>query len=126
MSTSYAARFSGELFCVEIRTARWAAMVAWYRDTLGLRSLVRVSEDRYALLAAGASRLALVGISDQENGKSPSALVFEVPNLTAAEESLYTAGERILRRRIHPEGFHELTLNDPDGNCVRLIAWPSE
>ena len=47
-------------------------------------------------------------------------------NLAAAEESLYAAGERILRRRIHPEGFHELTLSDPDGNCVRLIAWPSE
>lgn len=126
MSAAAPSRLLCDLFCVEIRTSQWGPMLAWYRDMLGLRSLVRVNEEQYALLAAGASRLAVVGVEGQAAGRSPAVLVFEVPNLAAAEESLYAAGERILRRRIHPEGFHELTLGDPDGNCVRLIAWPSE
>jgi hypothetical protein len=39
-------------YAVELRTARWAELVAWYRDALGLRVLVRAAEDGYALLAA--------------------------------------------------------------------------
>ena len=41
------------LFSVELRTARWAELVEWYRNVLGLRVLVRVVDDGYALFAAG-------------------------------------------------------------------------
>jgi predicted enzyme related to lactoylglutathione lyase len=41
------------LYCVEIRTADWERSVRWYRETLGLKVLVRVTDDGYALLEMG-------------------------------------------------------------------------
>ncbi len=41
------------LYCIELRTANWPASVEWYRQVLGLRVLVRVVDDGYALLEAG-------------------------------------------------------------------------
>ena len=38
------------LYCVELRTDQWEVAVKWYRETLGLRVLVRVVEDGYALV----------------------------------------------------------------------------
>jgi catechol 2,3-dioxygenase-like lactoylglutathione lyase family enzyme len=102
-----------ELFCLEILTSNWERMVAWYRNTLGLRSLIRIDEDRYALLAAGGTRLAILGRPrDNEEAQTRLRLVFELPELP------------IPPARVHREGFHELHLVDPDGNAVRLIAWP--
>lgn len=102
-----------ELFCVELLTPHWERMVAWYRQTLSLRVLVRIVEDQYALLAAGGTRIAVLGrprLSD--SAERPIRLVFELPDLPTPPA------------RIHAEGFKELHLVDPDGNAVRLIAWP--
>jgi hypothetical protein len=80
------------LFCVEIRTPRWAELVDWYRGALGLRVLMRGVDDGYALLAAGETRIAIIA------RPAPTA---------------------------HAEGFRELSLTDPDGNRLRLFAWPA-
>ena len=48
------------LYCVELRTENWDQLVEWYREVLGLRVLVRVIDDGYALLEAGETRLALL------------------------------------------------------------------
>ena len=48
------------LYCLELGTANWQASVDWYRTVLGLRVLVRVVDDGYALLEAGDTRLALL------------------------------------------------------------------
>jgi len=100
------------LYCIEVVTRQWEAMVAWYRDTVGLRTLIRMTDDRYAMLAAGATRLAILG---RDVEQSPPAqrhrLVFEVAELATPPA------------RRHSEGFLELKLTDPDGNSVRLICW---
>jgi catechol 2,3-dioxygenase-like lactoylglutathione lyase family enzyme len=121
------------LFCVEILTDHWDRLVQWYREALGMKVLVRVVDDRYALLEAGGTRVAIVGreLNDTAgDGKRPAkkttdwSLVFEVEDLTAADARLRDLGLRGTSRAMHEEGFAELTVNDPDGNCVRLIAWP--
>ncbi|HTU23847.1 MAG TPA: VOC family protein, partial [Pirellulales bacterium] len=69
------------LYCIELRTANWPASVEWYRHVLGLRVLVRVVEDGYALLEAGDTRLALLA---RESAGEPSARIsfaFEVHDL---------------------------------------------
>ena len=48
------------LFSVELRTAQWEHMVQWYRNVLGLRVLVRVVDDGYALFEAGDTRVAIL------------------------------------------------------------------
>lgn len=125
-----------ELYCVELRTCRWQELVAWYKNALGMRSLLRVDDDRYALLAAGEARLAIVGREEppQEIGPSESqvphqnsgrfTLAFEVADLDVAVARLEGAGAEVLPKRLHPEGFVTVTTCDPDGNRVRLFRWP--
>jgi len=113
-----------ELFCVEIRTTHWDRLLAWYRDVLGLRSLLRVDDDRYALLAAGTARLAILGRDELPATSDRLRLVWEVAAIKPVVERLEAAGTPVSEVRTHAEGFHEVTTTDPDGNQVRLIAWP--
>ena len=110
------------LFAVELRTARWDAMVAWYRDRLGFRCLVRVVDDRYALLEAGGTRLALLGRDPTETASTRWSLAIEVKDLIATIDQL---GEPGLVGSLHqnPEGFTEVAVTDPDGNRLKLFAW---
>jgi catechol 2,3-dioxygenase-like lactoylglutathione lyase family enzyme len=123
-----------ELYCVELRVSDWPRMLAWYRDRLGLRSLVRVEEDRYALLMAGATRISLVARPQAEPPSPRTTLVFEVDNVDAALARLTgpepgasgasqgsTASEA---PSMHAEGYRTLLVADPEGNRVRLIQWP--
>lgn len=113
------------LFAVEIRTTRWEELVAWYRTTLGLRVLVRVVDDRYALLEAGAARLAILGRPEAAAASGRWSLAFETADLDAAHARLVAAHPSTPPPAEHVEGFHELRASDPDGNQVRLFAWPS-
>ncbi len=112
------------LYSVELRTGRWEEMVNWYRMALGLRVLVRVVEDGYALIEAGETRLAI--ISRPMNGEpSPRwSLGFEVHDVDRVADRLATAGSNFAQPRRHAEGFQELLTNDPDGNSIRLFEWP--
>ncbi len=71
------------LYCVEIRTERWAHLVEWYREVLGMRVLVRVIDDGYALLDAGETRIALVSRSETDGPSRRISLAFEVSDLPA-------------------------------------------
>lgn len=113
-----------ELYCVELRTRQWRELVAWYKNALGMRSLLRVEEDRYALLAAGPTRLAIVGRESPGESTSRWTLSFEVPDLDVAEARLEGSGVEVGPRRLHPEGFTTIAATDPDGNRVRLFTWP--
>lgn len=113
-----------ELFCVELRTARWADLVTWYRDVLGLRTLVRSDDDAYALLAAGAARLALLGRAEPGDASRRWSLAFEVESLAAVGDRLADSGQPVAPTA-HPEGYHEIVCSDPDDNRVRVFTWPS-
>lgn len=115
-----------DLYAVELRTTRWETMVSWYKQALGLRGLLRVDEDRYALLAAGNSRLAITERPLPGEASARWCLTFEVPDLDLAQARLEGAGAEVGPRRLHPEGFTTLTVSDPDGNRIRLFTWPKE
>lgn len=112
-----------QLFSVELRTARWAELVEWYRGVLGLRVLVRVVDDGYALLAAGDTRLALIARPDPGEASRRWSLGFEVAGLEAIRDRLLEIGFEVPPPRANPEGFHEMTVTDPDGNRLRLFTW---
>ena len=116
-------RGAPELFCVELRTARWAELVEWYRTVLGLTVLVRVVDDGYALLAAGPGRLA-VARPDPAPASDRVSLGFETADLDAVVGRLAAAGAEFTPPREHAEGFRELVVHDPDGNLLRLFSWP--
>ena len=117
-------RGAPELFCVELRTARWAELVEWYRTVLGLTVLVRVVDDGYALLAAGSTRLALLARPDPAPASGRVSLGFETSDLDAVAGRLAAAGAEVAPPREHAEGFRELVVRDPDGNVLRLFSWP--
>jgi predicted enzyme related to lactoylglutathione lyase len=112
-----------QLFSVELRTARWAELVEWYRTVIGLRVLVRVVDDGYALLAAGDTRLAIIARPDPGEPSRRWSLGFEVAGLEAIQSRLREAGCDVPQPWANPEGFHELTVADPDGNRLRLFTW---
>jgi catechol 2,3-dioxygenase-like lactoylglutathione lyase family enzyme len=111
------------LFSVELRTARWAELVEWYRSVIGLRVLVRVLDDEYALLDAGDTRLAILGRAEPGAASGRWSLGFEAGDLDAIFTRLLAAGAAAAPPERHPEGFRELRAVDPDGNRIRLFAW---
>ena len=112
------------LYSVELRTSRWAELVDWYRAALGLRVLVRVVDDGYALLAAGDTRLAILSRPAAAPPSGRWSLGFEVTDLEAMRARLATSGCDVGTPADHPEGFRELVVSDPDGNRIRLFIWP--
>lgn len=114
-----------ELFCVELRTARWAELVEWYRSVLGLAVLVRVVDDGYALLGAGDCRIAILSRPEPGSASGRMSLGFETSDLDAVERRLAEAGADVRPPRVHAEGFRELLAHDPDGNKLRLFSWPN-
>jgi catechol 2,3-dioxygenase-like lactoylglutathione lyase family enzyme len=112
------------LYCIELRTANWAASVEWYRSALGLRVLVRVVDDGYALLEAGETRLALLAREEAGEPTRRISFAFEVHDLTAVIQRLEKAGVAVEYPLSHAEELREINLSDPDGNRIRLFAWP--
>lgn len=112
------------LYCIELRTSNWEASVEWYRSVLGLRVLVRVTDDGYALLDAGETRLALLGRPAPGEATRRISLAFEVPDLAAVAERLKRYGSVFSPPRVDSEGLREINTTDPDGNRLRLFSWP--
>jgi catechol 2,3-dioxygenase-like lactoylglutathione lyase family enzyme len=113
------------LFSVELRTARWAELVEWYRNVLGLRVLVRVVDDGYALFEAGDTRLAILSRPAPGEPSYRWSLGFEVVDLDAVHARLAASNADVAPPKIHAEGFRELITADPDGNRIRLFSWPA-
>lgn len=114
---------AAEFFAVELRTAAWEVLVAWYRGVLGVPVLLRVTDDGYALLGDARGRIAIVSRSDPGPPGERVGLAIEVADLEAAAARLAAAGADVTRRPPNPEGFAELLTHDPDGNRLRLFTW---
>jgi catechol 2,3-dioxygenase-like lactoylglutathione lyase family enzyme len=112
------------LYCVELRSADWERSVQWYRQVLGLRVLVRVSDDGYALVEAGQTRLSLLRRTSPGAASPRISLAFEVENIDAMVAHLEAAKVEFTRPSSDAEGLREVCLSDPDGNSLRLFAWP--
>jgi predicted enzyme related to lactoylglutathione lyase len=113
-----------QLFSVELRTARWEQLVEWYRSVLGLRVLVRVVDDGYALFEAGDTRLAILSRPAPGEASGRWSLGFEVDDLDAIHARLRQASADVASPKVHNEGFRELVTHDPDGNTLRIFSWP--
>jgi catechol 2,3-dioxygenase-like lactoylglutathione lyase family enzyme len=112
------------LYCVELRTEHWERMVHWYREVLGLRVLVRVVDDGYALLEAGETRLAIITRKSSGQASRRISLAFEVTDVARLCAELRQAGAPISHPSRDPEGLREAETADPDGNRIRLFSWP--
>ncbi len=123
MQLALAAR-AVELFAVELRTTCWEEMVEWYREVLQLRVLVRVVEDQYALLEAGSIRLAILARSSTEPASARWSLAFEVAEFEELLEHLSNSGASVAPPTASSEGYRSVVVTDPDGNRIRLFAWP--
>jgi predicted enzyme related to lactoylglutathione lyase len=114
------------LYCVELRTENWDQLVEWYREALGLRVLVRVIDDGYALLEAGETRLALLARESTREVSNRISLAFEVSDVSKICARLEAKGSPVSRPRRDQEGLCEANTADPDGNRIRLFSWPNQ
>jgi catechol 2,3-dioxygenase-like lactoylglutathione lyase family enzyme len=102
-----------ELSFVELTVADWPAAVAWYRDVLGLPVALCIEADGFALLQAGACRLALKAGTPEPG---TVRLTFVVADLPAALERLTALGVALESPlKVSPEGYRRALLRDPDG-----------
>ncbi|MGE3408336.1 MAG: VOC family protein [Pirellulales bacterium] len=123
---SISASTTPSLFSMELRTTRWAQMLRWYSISLGLPVLLRSEEGQYALLAAGETKLTLLGRDKVDLPSGRWSLAFEVSNLPRVLQELIKAESRPSQPRVDPEGYAEFTVKDPDGNRVRVFQWVDE
>src|SRR5262245_29353019 len=96
------------LYCVELRSKNWDKLVEWYRQVLGLRVLVRVIDEGYALFEAGETRLALVAREETGEATRRISLAFEVGNVAQICERLEAAGAPLSFPLRDPEGLREV------------------
>jgi predicted enzyme related to lactoylglutathione lyase len=106
---------------VELTVADWPAAVAWYRDVFGLEVLLRAEADRFALLGAGGTRLALKG---GEPHPGTVLLTFEVDDLPAELQRLAALGVTpAAPLKASAEGYRRALLRDPEGYALCLYDW---
>jgi len=117
-------RDSPSLYCIELRTENWERMVRWYREVLGLRVLVRVMDDGYALVEAGDTRIALLSRPAGGEASRRISLAFEVGDVPKVCARLEASGSVISHPKRDEEGLREANTTDPDGNWIRLFSWP--
>ena len=76
------------------------------------------------LFEAGETRLSLLARQTSGEASPRWSLGFEVDNLQAVSHRLLVAGSPVTRPRDTAESFQEIITSDPDGNTIRLFAWP--
>src|SRR4051794_7733800 len=89
----------------EIKVADWPGMVRWYVDILGLRPLLEDATHEFALLDAGAARVALKGGGTTGLPRDLVRLVFEVADVDADRERLARDDLAIGPTEKSPEGY---------------------
>jgi catechol-2,3-dioxygenase len=114
---------------IQLRVSDLGASERWYADVLGLERLVADGEGGYVALRHRPSRLVVVltlstGLADDSANERLDHLAFAVPDGLALEA---WASELTARGIAHDGVIDELgkpslTLVDPDGTRVELVA----
>jgi predicted enzyme related to lactoylglutathione lyase len=112
---------------IQLPARDWQTLVNWYRDILGLKVLVRVEEDGYALLDAGGVQLAVKRNETAEtNGlhENGPKLYFAVQNLDEEMKRLGDLGVNILKpMKVTSENYRRAVIADPEGQRICLFDW---
>ena len=113
---------------IELRCNDWERCLAWYRDQMGLRVVLRQPEDGFAMLEAGGVRLALKrrapGAVMPTHPDQGPMLIFEVADVAAELARLTAAGTPLLKPlATNLEGYRRAVVADPEGHPVTLFAF---
>lgn len=109
---------------IEIKVAELPRALSWYTETLGLNLLIHDPARRFALLEAGAARLALKERPGASPDREAVQITFEVPDLLAEQARLLGAGQEVSAPIENAaEGYREVRLLDPDGTRIALFSW---
>jgi predicted enzyme related to lactoylglutathione lyase len=111
------------LFATEIKVTDWPGQVRWYVEVLGLGLIVGDDAHEYALLGAGANRLALKGGGPPDLPRDAVRLVFEVADLDAERDRLVRRDLAVSLPEESPEGYRASRLCDPEGTPITLFCW---
>lgn len=112
------------LFMVQVEVADLPNALAWYAGALGLVVLMDDRPNGFALLGAGAAKIALKESRGERSGRGAVGITFEVRELAAERARLTGLGLAVAEAVENPEeGFAEIRLADPDGTPIRLFAW---
>ena len=106
---------------VELTVRDLDAAVAWYREVMGLREVMRSEANSFALLSAGPIRLAL----KQGTPISSSVLLaFEVADLDRWVRDLTDRGIPLDGEvKTSREGYRRARVRDLDGYAVSVFEW---
>lgn len=105
---------SSELDHVAVPSADIAASVQWYVEKFG--AIVLYEDATWAFLRLGQGKLALV-----TPNQHPPHMALRVDEATL-REAAQSAGKPVDR---HRDGTRGIYIDDPDGNQVELICYPT-
>ena len=91
---------------------------------VGARVLVRVTEDGYALLDGGETRLAILARKTPGAATRRISLAFEVSDVQLVAARLTAQGTQVSLPESSEEHLREVNTTDPDGNRIRIFSWP--
>lgn len=113
-----------ELAFPEIRVVDWPRAVCWYVEVMGLRLVLEDVAHQFALLEAGANRLALKAGKGGVGEPSNVRLVFRVTDVDAVRNRLLARGIEVAPAQVnHAEAYRSVSLLDSEGTPITLFSW---
>ncbi len=108
---------------VSILSSDMERSVAWYRDRLGLKEVVRPSNfvTPVRWFELGEEQIHLIP-ADEPDAVSPRHFAIHVDNCQAARETLQSRGVEI-QETVPIAGAERFFVSDPDGNHIEIIQW---
>lgn len=112
------------LYLVELKVSDWPGALRWYEETLGLTVVLKDEAHGFALLEAGAGRVALKADATAGTGSRPFRLTFQVDDVGVAEVRLRQRGVEVSPPTDNPrEGYRAIRLTAPEGTPITLFQW---
>lgn len=110
----------GDLGIVTVRAENWAVMLAYYRETLGLKARFVDEANQYAMFETGPVRLALEGPAKpafaKRQGKGATLANLKTADLAATLTQLEARGVKVLKGLTRGPNYLYAVIEDPEGN----------